>query len=186
MDIFGEAKTEEIVAWLRRARSKHSQERIIYERFTVRWGGGAYSFGPCLRHLAIHHTSLSRRSALGGGGINDLGGSTACSHKYWNCCTYFCGIHAALLVLHTLADVGEAVDRPVPQPPLDSPVSESHTAVGATGCEPIPTTRQHAMHAARRQRYNSNFSLLRLPSYCSWRDACDDSGPSDTFCRFCF
>ena len=39
IDVFGEAKKEEIVAWLRRTRSKHSQDRIIYERFTVRWGG---------------------------------------------------------------------------------------------------------------------------------------------------
>lgn len=38
VDVFGEAKKEEIMAWLRRARSKHSQERIVYERFTVRWG----------------------------------------------------------------------------------------------------------------------------------------------------
>lgn len=39
VDAFGEAKKAEIVAWLQQARFKHSQERIIYERFTVRWGG---------------------------------------------------------------------------------------------------------------------------------------------------
>lgn len=61
VDVFGEAKKEEIIAWLQRARSKHSQERIIYERFTVRGGRETKAdvvLGFCLQLLNVHRFSV--------------------------------------------------------------------------------------------------------------------------------
>ena len=79
---------------------------------------------------------------------------------------HFCGIRAALLVLHSLADVAEFLDRAVPQASLGGPVSERHAVEAATGCSPLPSTTQHKLHPVRWHMYKSN--VRSAPFIACW------------------